>query len=286
MAANEKYKLLGFDPVHNKANVMVMNTGRVMSVSCNYLSASEVMEDLAPMEIAAIYRKIYSSGEAAKTQYDFTDRNENQWLVYAAFCLIISVCYVFSNVAAVKPVYIEYFKLIITPGTFVYPLTFLIVDLLNEFYGFRLARRAIYMCVFANSAILGLLTLSLMLPAIPVWEFNEAYSHLIHQLQATFIASTASFLTSELANSYVLCKIKRITNSRYLYIRIISSIFVASIIDSFVFCFIAFYSIMSHEQIIGMACIQIVIKLGYALVNVFPAYGARYLFNKYLVQKE
>ena len=82
----------------------------------------------------------------------------------------------------------------------------------------------------------------------------------------------------------MLCKIKELTNSRYLYIRILSSIFVASVIDSVVFCFIAFSGLMTNEQIIGIIAVQVIIKLAYAIVNVFPAYGARYLFNKYLTQ--
>lgn len=285
MEANIKYKLIGFDILNGKANVMVLNTGRVMSMPYERLLSSEVIDDFNAREVSAVCRKIYSSGESVKTEYEFKDRNEKQWLTYVAFCLVISVCYIFSNIAAVKPVHIQYFDLIITPGTFVYPFTFLVVDLLNEFYGFRLARKAIYMCVVANAAILGLLYISLKLPVIPEWIFNGPYNSLINQIQSTFLASTIAFLTSELANSYVLCKIKELTNSRYLYIRILSSIFVASVIDSVVFCFIAFSGLMTNEQIIGIIAVQVIIKLAYAIVNIFPAYGARYLFNKYLTQE-
>lgn len=285
MAENEKFKLLGFDCVHSCVNLMVMNTGRVLSVPFSEIRSSEIMDDLNKREIESVYRKIYSSGYQVDTEYDFSERPERQWLFYVVCCLAISVCYIFSNISAVKPVYFEQFGLVITPGTFIYPFTFLIVDLLNEFYGFRRARNAILLCVCGNAAILGMLTISLNLPSVHNWAFDKSYSELVKQIQATFFASTVSFTISELVNSKVLCFIKRITNSNYLYIRIISSIFVASVLDSFIFCFMAFYNLMTVKSIICMAVIQIVIKLCYAIFNVFPAYGARYLFNRYLAAR-
>jgi queuosine precursor transporter len=285
MVVNEKYKLLGFDSVHDKINLMVLNTGRVLSVPYNEIRNSDVMDDLTTREIEAIYRKIYSSGIKVETEYDFSERYDGQWIFYAICCLIISVCYIYSNVAAVKPVYIFSLGITVTPGTFVYPLTFLVVDLLNEFYGFRRARDAIFMCIVANAAILGMLTFSLTLPSLPGWKFNSDYTDLIRQIQSTFLASTISFMVSELVNSRVLCYIKKLTNSNYLCIRIFVSTFVASILDSFIFCFIVFLSLMPVGKIISMAIAQVVIKLLYSIFNIIPAYGARYLFNRYLVRK-
>lgn len=282
MAENSKYKLLGFDCVRNCVNLMVMNTGRVLSVSYSEITNTDIIDDLNKREIESIYRKVYSSGSGGNTEYDFIERPEKQWFFYVICCMAISVCYIFSNISAVKPVFIDIFDLTITPGTFIYPFTFLIVDLLNEFYGYKRARNAIFLCVIANATILGLLTISLALPSIQGWAFNEGYNDLIAQIQTTFLASTISFTVSELVNSRILCFIKKLTNSNYLYIRIVASIFIASVLDSFIFCFMAFYNLMDVRQIIDMALLQIIIKLFYALFNVFPAYGARYLFNKYL----
>ncbi|WP_267881383.1 VUT family protein [Xenorhabdus nematophila] len=53
--------------------------------------------------------------------------------------------------------------------------------------------------------------------------------------------------------------------------------------DSFVFCFVAFYGKLSVNQIVTMMIVQILIKIFFALINVFPAYGSRYLFNKWVI---
>lgn len=282
MEYNQRFKLLGFDSPSDKIKLMIKNTGRVMLVDFDDIRNTELMDDLTRDEIEAIYRKAYSSGKKIDTQYDFSTRPERQWVVYSAFCLIIAVCYMFSNIAAVKPVFIQGLDVIVTPGTFIYPFTFLIIDLINEFYGLKLAKKTIYMCVLSNALLLLLLHVSLSLPVLPEWVFNSSYSSLITQIESTFIASSIAFLLSELANSHTLIKIKALTNSKYLYIRVLASTLVASIVDSFVFSFIAFSGMMSNEQIMKMIYVQIAVKIGYALINVFPAYGARYLFKKYL----
>lgn len=283
MTASRKYKLLGFEPESGKIRLMVMNTARIITARFEDIRHTDVMDNFDRNELEAIYRKAYSNGRSVDTQYDFSDRNEKLWIVYAVFCIIIFLCYVFSNVAAVKPVFLEKLNIIVTPGTFVYPLTFLVIDLLNEFYGFKLARIAIFMCVIANACILGLLIFSLYLPGIPDWMFNSAYSSLIKQIKETFLASTMAFIFSEIANSLVLVKIKKLTNSKFLFIRILASISVAAVLDSAIFCFIAFYKIMSTDDILHMIYIQVIIKLIYAMVSVAPAYGARFIFRNLII---
>ncbi len=53
------------------------------------------------------------------------------------------------------------------------------------------------------------------------------------------------------------------------------------IIDSFLFCFIAFYGAMQTSDILSMIYVQIAIKVGFAFFNILPAYGARSLFKRY-----
>lgn len=254
-----------------------------MRIDIKELEKSELVDDFNVHEIKSIYRKIYSSESDNTTVYDFKDRNEKSWAVYSFLILLLSMFYIFSNLAAAKPVYIESLDLIVTPGTFIYPLSFLAIDLLSEFYGFRLARRAIYMSLIANLVIVFLLSVSTTLPASPSWKLNEHYNTLIAHVLSAVIASSLSFFLSEYVNSWVLCKIKKITNSRFLFIRIFFSTFTAAIIDSFVFCFIAFYGKLSTNAIIAMALIQIVIKLFFAFFNIIPAYISRYFFTRYVI---
>lgn len=278
---NSKYKLLGFDNSKKSANVMVISTSKIITINLVALLKSEIIDDLSKIEIKSIYRRIYSR-DTISTAYEVNDRHESSWMVYTALNLLLVTIYIFTNIAATKPLQIEQFGIIVTPGLFLYPLTFLIVDLLNECYGLRLARRAILFAFASNGLVILLLNSSTYFPGLPGWKFDEPYNEIVQHISSVLLASSISFLLSEYVNSYLLCKIKELTNSRFLFLRVFFSTLFAVVIDSFLFCYIAFYGSMQNSDILNMIYIQIIVKVFFALFNILPAYGARALFKKYI----
>ncbi|MDD1149243.1 queuosine precursor transporter [Pseudomonas sp. TNT2022 ID357] len=282
---NSKYKLLGFENNKNLAVIMIIATGKVIRIKLNEVLNSEIMDNLNKMEIRNLYKKFYSQG-GALTAYDLNDRHENSWMIYIILNLLLFTFYIFTSIAATKPIYLESLNIIITPGTFLYPLTFLIVDLLNENFGLRLARKAIFFAFASNAMIIILLYASTFLPGLPDWKLDKPYNDVIIQVTSVLIASSVSFLVSENVNSYLLCKIKELTNSKFLFLRIFLSTLFAVIIDSFLFCFIAFYGAMQNNDILSMIYVQIAIKVCFAFFNILPAYGARSLFKRYVTDNQ
>ncbi|ROL79867.1 hypothetical protein BLX41_09625 [Pseudomonas protegens] len=280
-AENSKYKLLGFENNKSLAVIMIIATGKVIRIKLSEVLNSEIMDNLNKMEIKNLYKKFYSQG-GALTAYDLNDRHENSWMIYIILNLLLFTFYIFTSIAATKPIYLESLDIIITPGTFLYPLTFLIVDLLNENFGLRLARRAILFAFASNAMIIILLYGSTFLPGLPGWKLDTPYNDVIIHVSSVLVASSVSFLVSENINSYLLCKIKELTNSRFLFLRIFLSTLFAVIIDSFVFCYIAFYGAMQNSDILNMIYVQIAIKVCFAFFNILPAYGARSLFKRYI----
>lgn len=278
---NSKYKLLGFENNKSLAVIMVISTGKIIKVSLSEVLKSEVIDNLNKMEIKNIYRKYYSGG-AALTTYEMNDRHERSWMIYVVLNVLLLALYMFTNIAATKLIYLEGFDLVIPPAVFLYPLTFLVVDLLNETYGLRLARRALLFAFASNALIVVLLNAVTYLPGLPGWKLDVPYAEVVTHVSSVLVASSVSFLFSEYVNSYLLCKIKELTSSRYLFLRVFFSTFFAVIIDSFLFCYIAFYGVMQNSDILNMVYAQIAIKMCFAVFNVFPAYGARSLFKRYI----
>ncbi|KQV11934.1 hypothetical protein ASC74_30370 [Pseudomonas sp. Root329] len=280
-AENSKYKLLGFEKNKSLVVIMVISTGKIIKIKIGEVLRSEIIDNLSKLEIKDIYRKYYSGGTASTT-YEMNDRNERSWMTYVALNLLLFALYIFTNVAATKLVYIELFDIVVTPGVFLYPLTFLVVDILNEYYGLRLARRAILFAFASNAFIIILLTTTSYLPGLTGWKLDTPYSEVITHVSSVLVASCISFLFSEYVNSYLLCRIKKLTNSRFLFLRVFFSTFFAVIIDSFIFCFIAFYGTMQNSEILHIIYVQITIKMCFAVFNILPAYGARSLFKRYI----
>jgi len=278
---NSRYKLLGFENSKGLAIVMIVSTGKVTKMKLGDLLKSEVVDDLSRSEIKSLYRKYYSGG-AALTAYEINDRHESSWLIYVALNLLLFALYIFTNVAATKLVYIASLDVVVTPGVFLYPLTFLIVDMLNEFYGLRLARKAILFAFASNALITILLSATSYLPGLSGWKLDAPYGEVMTHVSSVLVASSVSFIFSEYVNSFLLSKIKELTNAKFLFLRVFLSTFFAVIIDSFIFCFIAFYGAMTSAEILEIVYIQIAIKMCFAIFNVLPAYGARSLFKQYV----
>lgn len=282
MDANKKFKLLGFNHSGElSANIMVLSTGKTLHMNLKELVDSDISDDFNRHELNALYKKLYS-GKDITTAYELSDRNERSWLAYLMITTALCVIYIFSTVSGVKPIFIPALNMVVPPAVFVYPLTFILVDILNEFYGLRLARRTILIAFFFHLVfVLGLWVTSLI-PGVAQWEYSTTYNGIIDNMVAVLLGSSVAYLISENINAWVLHKIKILTKSRYLFIRVITSTVTASAVDSVIFCTIAFYNVLSADMIRTMIVSQFLIKVVYAVLGVGPIYGSRRLFRKYI----
>ena len=160
-------------------------------------------------------------------------------MISAAFVALL----VISNVGAVK--LISAGPLILDGGAFLFPLVYIAGDVLSEVYGFKAARKTIY--IGFGMAILSALTFWLiqMSPSANGWENQGAFEAILGFVPRIVLASVCGFLVGQLLNAYVLVKIKARTNEGSLWLRLIGSTVVGEFADTIVFCTIAFYGIIT-----------------------------------------
>jgi uncharacterized integral membrane protein (TIGR00697 family) len=139
-----------------------------------------------------------------------------------------------SNIGATK--FIALGPLTFDGGALLFPLTYIIGDILSEVYGLRAARRAIVLG-FAM-AILAAATFWLIqiAPGADFWENQGAYEAILGFVPAIVLASVLGFLVGQLLNAYVLVRIKERTRERRLWLRLVSSTLVGEFADTLVFC--------------------------------------------------
>lgn len=282
MDGNKKFKLIGFNRSDViTANVMILATGKHISIGLEDLESSEIADDFNKNELKALYRRFYGDKDTV-TSYDLSDRHERSWYAYLIISIALTVIYILSTVSGVKPILIPVVHFIVPPAIFFYPLSFILVDIINEFYGLRMARRTIFLSLLSNIFFVTGLWATSLLPGLAEWGLDISYSKFVESIIAVLFASSSAYLISENINSMLLCKIKELTNSRYLFIRVITSTVVASAIDSIIFCTLAFYNVLSTDTIKAMIISQFIIKLIYALIGVGPIYATRSLFRRYI----
>ncbi|MEX2211137.1 MAG: queuosine precursor transporter [Gaiellaceae bacterium] len=146
---------------------------------------------------------------------------------------------VISNVIAVKLV--EVSGQVFPAGLVIFPLSYLLGDVLTEVYGFRAARAVIWLGFACNLVALGALQAAIHLPAAGFWAENQAaYEATLGTTWRIFVASFAAYLVGELANATVLARMKVATRGRWLWSRTIGSTIVGEGFDSAIFVTIAF----------------------------------------------
>jgi uncharacterized integral membrane protein (TIGR00697 family) len=160
-------------------------------------------------------------------------------LITAVFVSLL----VISNIGAVKLIAVG--PLILDGGAFLFPLVYIAGDVLSEVYGFKAARKTIY--IGFGMAILSALTFWLiqMSPSANGWENQSAFEAILGFVPRIVLASVCGFLVGQLLNAYVLVKIKARTNEGSLWLRLIGSTVVGEFADTIVFCTIAFYGIIT-----------------------------------------
>ena len=151
-----------------------------------------------------------------------------------------------SNIGAVK--LIEFGPIITDGGVFLFPLVYIVGDILSEVYGFKAARKAIFIG-FAMS-ILAALTFWLVQisPPAEAWGNQEAFESVLGFVPRIVLASVAGYLVGQLLNAWVLVKIKERTQEKALWLRLLGSTAVGEFADTIVFCTIAFYGVITGEE--------------------------------------
>jgi uncharacterized integral membrane protein (TIGR00697 family) len=153
-----------------------------------------------------------------------------------------------SNIGATK--LIAFGPLITDGGAFLFPLAFIIGDVLSEVYGFKAARRAI-LVGFAMSVVAALtFWLVQISPPADGYENQEAFEAVLGFVPRIVLASIAGYLVGQLLNAYVLVRIKERTKERALWLRLIGSTAVGELADTVVFCTIAFYGVITGAEFV------------------------------------
>ncbi|TQK30042.1 queuosine precursor transporter [Arthrobacter sp. SLBN-53] len=156
---------------------------------------------------------------------------------YPIFVAVFTALVIISNVTATKGV--EFGPIITDGGFIVFPLTYVIGDVLSEVYGFRAARRAILTGFAMNALAAAAFWATVYLPAADFYPNQEHLENIVSAYTGLIIAGMAGFLVGQTLNAWSLVLIKERTKEKHLWARLVGSTFVGQLGDTVVFCAIA-----------------------------------------------
>lgn len=149
---------------------------------------------------------------------------------------------VISNIIAVKLVTVG--PLVVTAAIVLFPVSYILADVLTEVYGYAVARQVIWIGFLCNLVAVCAMTIGGLLPAAAFWQEQEAYDAILGFSARLLGASFLAYLGGEFLNAFVLAKLKLRTGGRHLWLRTVSSTLVGQALDSLVFVVVAFAGVL------------------------------------------
>lgn len=192
---------------------------------------------------------------------------------------VFITCLIIANIIAVKLISIG--GLILPAAIIIFPVSYIFGDILTEVYGYRWARRVIWLGFFCNLLAVLAIWLGGLLPSAPVWGSQQAYATILGYAPRLLIASFIAYLLGEFANSFILAKMKIRTKGRWLWTRTIGSTIVGQGLDSTLFIIVAFAGTQPWGILGTIILTHWWVKTGYeALATPFTYAVVNYLKKK------
>ncbi len=172
---------------------------------------------------------------------------------------------------------------IMTIGVIPFPVTFLITDIINEYYG----KKGIRFITFLGMAVVMLafviIYIDMSIPASPVSPVTDEMFNGVFGLSARIIAgSLTAYLIGQLIDIYVFFWIRQKTKEKLLWLRATGSTVISQLIDSFVVLFIAFYGQLAVGQILNIGLTNYIYKFVIAVGLTPFIYFSHYIIDRYL----
>ena len=190
----------------------------------------------------------------------FKNRTGDNMPLLVVTALFVTL-YLVSNVMAVKVIGflgLFYFD----AGTITFPFAYMLGDVLTEIWGYRTARKVIWLTFFCNILMVVCTQVGVWLPSLDYLDASAvSYNTIFTYVPRIVIGSLVGFLLGELSNAWLMEKIKNLTKGRLLWVRTIGSSVVGYMLDTVPFVLIAFLGTLTTRDLLMMIVFQYFMKL-------------------------
>ena len=182
----------------------------------------------------------------------------------------------------------------LTCGVLLWPLEFIITDIVNEYYGPKAVRRISIIAVALISYAFLMFYMAMKVPAADFWygtgkeqgvaDMSLAFNAVFGQGLWIILGSLVAFLVAQIIDVTIFHKIKKITGEKKVWLRATGSTIVSQLVDSFIVLFIAFYigKDWSIQKVLAICLVNYTYKCFVAIILTPLIYFLKNLIEKYL----
>ena len=169
-------------------------------------------------------------------------------------------------------------------GLLIFPLSYVLGDLMVELYGKKIANYVIYVGLCLNIVAVVVFGLVGLLPAYAGWSGQAAYEEILGFVPRIVAGSLVAYLLSGVLNNWVFEKIRQKTGEKKLWLRFLGSSAVAKLVDSLIFEIVAFLGVLSFGEFLAQATFAYLVGLVLETVLVPVSYFCVRRLRKYGIQ--
>lgn len=194
--------------------------------------------------------------------------------LYAYLAGVFTAALIISNIIAGKT--FDFFSFTLPCGVIIFPVIYIVNDVLAEVYGYEKARKVILLGFFMNLIAVICYNITIWLPAPVFFEASDAFTTVLGSTSRLLVASFAAYLVGSIVNARAMVYLKKWDEDRLFFRCILSTLFGEGL-DALIFITIAFWATMPVEALIMMIVAQTLFKTVYEII-VYPL--TRYVIGR------
>ncbi len=204
-------------------------------------------------------------------------KTNTEYSKYFVIVLALSVASILiSNVTSIKIFNLG--KIVLPASALLFPITYIMGDVIAEVYGFKKAKLVIFIGFLCNAFMVLYFQIAIKLPSANTWKLQESFEAILSTTPRMLIASLSAYLIGSLSNAYIMQVIKKITKGKHLWIRTIGSTIVGEFLDTIIFSTIAFVGNIPFNVLVTMMVCQFLWKVLYETISTPVTY---YVIKKF-----
>ena len=190
--------------------------------------------------------------------------NQKVSVLFMLFGTLFCVCLITANVLETKQ--ISFGPVNVTAGLIVFPVSYIINDVVCEVWGYRRTRMLIWMGFAMNFFFVLMGALADWIPGALWWHGEEAFHSIFGLAPRIALASFVAFLAGSFMNAYVMSRMKLSSEGAHFSKRAILSTIFGEGIDSIIFFPLALGGVIPWEQMPSLMISQVMLKTLYEIV--------------------
>src|SRR5665648_8960 len=146
--------------------------------------------------------------------------------------ILFAICLLISNILATKIILIGSWAA--PAGVLIFPIAYIINDVIVEVWGYKKARLIIWSGFAVNLLAALFFTLAIVVPAAPFWQNQAAFSTILGSTPRIIAASLLAYLVGSFLNAFVMSKVKVLMKGKDFSVRAVLSTLIGEAADSFI----------------------------------------------------